>query len=308
MHTAADVVARLRATGELWEPAPGLVALRGETLRLYRCLEEMVRLVASRETADEWQLPPALSFETLGRADYFASFPQWLTAAAHLDASEAVLEQIAAAPDPAQAAVSALQPSAIALQPAVCYHVYAALAGTTVLKPRCCTASGTCWRHEAGRFAPLERGWSFTMREIVCVGSAQDVTDFRARGIDAAAALAHDLGLRALLVQASDPFFAPSTRGRALLQRLRALKHELLLPLGDGRSMAAASFNDHAHFFGEAFDIRDGSGAPAASGCVAYGMERWLLAVLVEHGTDPRNWPAQPLQTSNDANHAWLSP
>jgi hypothetical protein len=78
----------------------------------------------------------------------------------------------------------------------------------------------------------------------------------------------------------------------------------LLLPLGDGRSVAAASFNDHATFFGDAFDIRDGAGAPATSGCVAYGIERWLLAVLVEHGTDPRNWPVEPLQEANDA---WLS-
>jgi seryl-tRNA synthetase len=308
MHRAADVVARLRANGELWEAAPGLVALRGDTLRLYRSLEQMVRLVASRERADDWQVPPALPFETLRRADYFASFPQWLTAAAHLDAGDVALEQIAAAPDPARAAVAALQPCAIALQPAVCYHVYAALAGTTAIRPRCCTLSGTCWRHEAGRFAPLERGWAFSMREIVCIGSAGDIAEFRARGIEAACALARALGLRAHIAEASDPFFAPSTRGRALLQRLRALKHELLLPLGDGRTMAAASFNDHAQFFGDAFDIRDGSGAPAASGCVAYGLERWLLAVLVEHGPDARNWPMHTVPTDDEANDTWLSP
>jgi seryl-tRNA synthetase len=300
MYPAAYVVGRLRASGQLWQPAPGMVALRGAALRLYRSIEEAVRRVASRETADEWQVPPALPFETLRRADYFASFPQWLTAAAHLDASDAALEHIAGAADPAAAAVSALRPCATALQPAVCYHVYAALAGTTASVPRCCTVSGTCWRHEAGRFAPLERGWAFTMREIVCVGAARDVADFRERGIEAATELARELGLRPVLEQASDPFFAPSTRGRALLQRLRALKHELLLPLGDGRSVAAASFNDHAQFFGDAFDLRDASGAPATTGCVAYGIERWLLAVLVEHGTEPASWPLQPLQHAGE--------
>lgn len=304
MHTGASVVASLRAAGELWEPVTGLVSLRGETLRLFRSLEEQVRLVASRETAEEWQVPPALSFHTLARADYFASFPQWLTAAAHLDASEAALEQVACAADPAAAAAAALRPSATALQPAVCYHVYAALAGTSVAATRCCTVCGTCWRHEAGRFALLERGWAFTMREIVCVGSAADVAELRERAIEAATGLARQLGLRPVIVQATDPFFAPSTRGRALLQQLRALKHELLLPLGDGRSTAAASFNDHAQFFGDAFDIRDGTGAPAASGCVAYGIERWLLAVLVEHGTDPRNWP---LQQQAERGAAWQS-
>ena len=295
MHTAASVVGELRAAGELWEPAPGLVALRGETLRLFRALAEMIRLVARGEAAEEWHVPPALTFDTLARADYFASFPQWLTAAAHLDASERELERVAAAAQPAAAAVSALRPTATALQPAICYHVYAALAGTQLDEPVFCAAAGTCWRHEAGRFAPLERGWAFTMQEVVCVGCAADVAAFRTRGIDAAETLARRLGLQPVLAQATDPFFAASTRGRALLQRLRALKHELLLPLGDGRTLAAASFNDHAQFFGDAFAIRDGSGAPAASGCVAFGIERWVLAVLVEHGTDPRNWPVQPL-------------
>jgi seryl-tRNA synthetase len=307
MQRAASIIAALRASGELWEPAPGLIALRGETLRLFRALEELIGHIVSRETTDEWHVPPALPFDTLARADYFASFPQWLTAAAHLDASEAVLEQVATAADPARAGVSALRPTPTALQPAVCYHVYAALAGTRASETRCCAVAGTCWRHEAAGFTPLERSWAFTMREVVCVGVAADVADLRARGSAAAIALARELGLRPVLMQATDPFFAPSTRGRALLQRLRALKHELLLPLGDGRSTAAASFNDHAQFFGNAFDIRDGTGAPASSGCVAYGIERWLLAVLVEHGTDPRNWPVQQPAGAADRSAEWLS-
>jgi hypothetical protein len=76
------------------------------------------------------------------------------------------------------------------------------------------------------------------------------------------------------------------------LQRIKGLKHELTLVFPDGRSLAIASFNDHQRFFGEAFDIRLASGEHAASGCVAFGIERWLLAILATHGTSPSDWPA----------------
>jgi hypothetical protein len=32
-------------------------------------------------------------------------------------------------------------------------------------------------------------------------------------------------------------------------------------------------------------------GTPATTGCTAFGVERWLLAVLVEHGVRPLGWP-----------------
>lgn len=153
------------------------------------------------------------------------------------------------------------------------------------------TAHGSCWRHEGDRMSPLERGWAFTMRELVQVGSPSRVDAFRRRGVEIGIALARDLGLEAEIVEATDPFFAPTGRGQRLLQRLKGLKHELVLPIGGGRTVAAASFNDHGLFFGDAFDIRLHDGTTAASGCVAFGVERWLLAFLVAHGPDAEGWP-----------------
>jgi seryl-tRNA synthetase len=305
MNTATQVTNELRRRGELWEPLPGVVALRGDALRLLQRIDEELRALSALERADEWAVPPALPFATLARADYFASFPQWLTAAAHLSTDPRVLEAVADSPDPACSAAAALEPQPVALQPAVCYHVYAAHAGTTLTGVRICSVCGTCWRNEADGFTALERGWAFTMREIVCLGAPVDVTEFRARGFAAVTDLAYRLGLHARLEQASDPFFAASTRGRALLQRVKALKHEVMLPIGDGRFTAAASLNDHAGFFGAAFDIRLPDGMGASSGCIAFGVERWLLAVLVEHGSDPRNWPLQTTFSVAEMRSAW---
>ena len=44
-------------------------------------------------------------------------------------------------------------------------------------------------------------------------------------------------------------------------------------------------------FFGDAFDIRLEDGTAAHTACTAFGLERWLLAVLVRHGPDAAAWP-----------------
>ena len=120
------------------------------------------------------------------------------------------------------------------------------------------------------------------MREIVCIGADGDVEEFRQRWMVTASAFAESLGLTTEIVAASDPFFAPTGRGKAALQRIKSLKHEMVVHFPDGRPMAIASFNNHEHFFGEAFGISVESGGTAASACVAFGIERWLLAVLVD--------------------------
>ena len=96
-----------------------------------------------------------------------------------------------------------------------------------------------------------------------------------------AQSVANRLGVRGEIAAAEDPFFAPTARGRGLLQRIKGLKQELRLDVGDGDTVAAASFNLHERFFGAAFDIRLPDGSPAFSACVAFGLERWLLASLV---------------------------
>ena len=283
-----DVISTLRERGELWESARGLIGLRGPTRELMRAISSALAELAREETSDEWDVPPGIALETLERAGYFESFPQWLTVASHLSDDESVLERIASSASPASEARRSVEKPDAALSPAVCYHTYKALAGRCLTSPTLMTAEGVCWRHEGDRLTPLERGWAFRMREIVCLGTEADVEEFRQRWIVNASAFAESLGLVTEIVTASDPFFAPTARGKAALQRIKSLKHELVVhfsPPG-GRPMAIASFNNHERFFGEAFNISLDTGETAASGCVAFGLERWLLAVLAADRAD----------------------
>jgi seryl-tRNA synthetase len=291
MLSPEEVIRQLRERGSLWEVAPGVSGLRGPVVSLLREIEAALADLARAETSNEWVTPAGVSFETLERAQYFASFPQWLTAASHLSGDEAALQHIAASASPGAAARSSLEPADVVLPPAVCYNTYASYADSVIASPIVMTAQGTCWRYEGERLAQLERGWAFTMREIVCLGAQSDVKEFLDRSVDRVSTLERVLGINCEMVAASDPFFAPNARGRAALQRIKGLKHELVFRFPDGRPLAIASFNDHELFFGDAFKISLPDGSPAWSGCVAFGLERWLMAVLVTHGVEPSGWP-----------------
>ena len=302
MRNASDVVRGLRERGELWSTAPGLTGLRGHTLALFHRIAHRIRALVSAETDAAFAAPPGLPFSVLERASYFDSFPQWLTAAAHLGGEAGVLEGVARARHPGALAATKLAPADAALSPALCYHAYDLYAGRTLgADPTLLTTCGTCWRRES-RFEPLAREWAFTMLEVICIGSSSDVSSFRNRWIDRVARLAADLGMKPAIEPATDPFFAPTSRGRELVQRLKSLKDELLLPIGPDARVAAASFNHHETFFGSSFGIVLPDGSPAASGCIAFGLERWTLAFLVAHGLEPHAWP--PLEPPERATGA----
>ena len=284
------VIATLRARGELWDAVPGAVGLRGSARGTFDLLDRALGRLARQLAPDEWRVPSALPFGALERAGYFASFPQWLTCAAHLRDDEASLERLASSPDAAASAPHACAAASAALPPAICYHAWNALADRVLSSPQLLTAQGTCWRHEGTATEPLARGWAFTMREVIIAGSPAHTTSLREDAGAMALALAQSLGIDARWKLATDPFFAPTARGQALLQQVKGLKRELVTRLPDGRDLAIASVNDHETYFGERFGIALPDGRAASTSCVAFGIERWLLALLCAHGAEPAQW------------------
>jgi seryl-tRNA synthetase len=175
------------------------------------------------------------------------------------------------------------------LPPATCYRLFQALQGTSLEGPMVVTLAGPCFRREA-RYDAARRN-AFTMREVVSFADGERVS----APVDAMAAaslrVARGLGLDARLEEAEDPFFAASGRAKRLLQRLLRLKVELVAPAAGG-SLAVASFNLHQDFFGTRLGIRLGGG-PAWSGCAAWGVERWRLALEERWGPEPARWPKE---------------
>lgn len=276
-------------SGDLGHRGRGLTVLSGELLGLDRQLDRVIVAWAERLGAREYRFPPCIEARHLARLDYFRSFPHLATFPATLDGARENLETFSrSGPVAADGHVELgrLAPVEHVLTPAACYHVYVELEGQRLDAPELITTRATCFRNEAS-YAPLERQWSFSMREIVCLGSAAEVEDFIARATRMLDDFVADTGLPVAWQPATDPFFAPGSNPKYLFQKLEPVKHELVF----GGDLAIASTNFHRDYFGEAFDIRR-AGTPAFSGCIAFGMERWLAAFLRHHGETPESWAA----------------
>jgi seryl-tRNA synthetase len=272
----------------------GQVSLAGPALAAKRAIDAAVLSVArTRFAAVEQDHPALLDPNVLVRCGYLGSFPHSISLVSHLtedfDAIEsfrrANLESDAiAVPEP-----RALTSTDAVLRPAACLPVYrsfegASLAGTAV------TTCGHCFRYESGNMEGLRRLWDFTMREIVFVGSAAYVEGQRVGLVDAVAELMEEWDLGYRLASASDPFFATVRATKALYQRSRALKYEMLVEVGSA-TIAAGSINFAGTLFGDAFAIKTDTGEVATTACIGFGLERLVYALFSQHGFDARRWP-----------------
>ena len=289
----ASPVDALARRGDLAVIGAGRVALSGLALDVARAVDHTVAKWATTLGAVERSYPSLIDFDVLARAGQAESFPQHLTQVCHPEEPKATRD------------LDAIE-HRHALAPAVCYHVYPEWQAKALgERPVLLTAVGRCYRREGGSHVPLERLWEFSMREIVVLGTRDQVEDVRQALVRQVSELATTLGVDGAIVLATDPFFTTGDEGRRLMQQAGALKYELQLTIdAGGRGVATASFNHHHDFFGGRFDITLSTGAPAHSGCVAFGLERWVLALLAQHGVEERRWPDAVRQWLDDARTA----
>lgn len=279
----------LRRIGLIWREG-GQVSLRGPLRELAERVD--AALLALAESAwgaePEWH-PAAMTALRLQRVEYLHSFPQQATFPVRLEPDEANLDAFRAGPivDAATGhlALTRLAPTAQVLTPAACHHLYTAHEDEQLSAPLYLTTRNTCFRQEE-RYVPLRRQWSFSMREIVCLGAPGEAAQFFEAGQRAVGRLLDELGLPFAWAGATDPFFRPADNPKYLMQRLSPVKFEAVY----GGDLAIGSANLHYEHFGAAFGIsRDG--AAAHSACIAFGIERWLFAITDHYGTDPAQWP-----------------
>jgi len=265
----------------------GQVTLSGPLQRLATDLDAAFLHLARSWAAVEERHPPTIPAAELHRIEYFESFTHLATFTVALDADEENLEAFSRQPlgDDGVVALRRSRPVTDVLTPAACYHVYVHHQGEALDTPLYVTTRNTCFRQETS-YEPLRRQSAFDMREIVAVGTRDEVVRFLGETTALVDRLLVALGLEIEWRVATDPFFQPARNPKYVLQRVQPTKHEAVFA-GD---LAIASRNLHEQHFGAAFDLQRGDG-PAASGCVAFGLERWLYAVVATFGPDPAAWP-----------------
>jgi seryl-tRNA synthetase len=271
---SVDPASRRDSPDELFSTSDGMATLTESGCLIYKKLEAIFLEWASVTNASSIRYPALIRVSDLDRLNYFRNFPHLVFCVSAMD--EAARADHGRRPDDiCSLDHSELENAEFCLPPAACYNVYLSLRGKALARSQHVTTTGACFRNE-DYYDGLRRLRAFTLREIVCVGDAAAVKShlltYKAMTLEF---LKH-LGLPVTIDKASDPFFdKDGTPARAA--RIFPTKEEILYR----DTLAIASVNYHRRFFGERCEITV-NGEPAHTGCIGFGIERWIQA-LSEH-------------------------
>jgi hypothetical protein len=181
-------------------------------------LEDVVNGLATlisrhREPGTEvLRFPPVMSRRQLERSGYLKSFPHFLGCVCCLNGAEAEIRGTVERFEAGEDWTPALSAADLVLTPAACYPVYPPVAsrGDVPAAGLLFDVASDCFRHEPS--SDLDRLQSFRMREYVCVGTPEQIDDFRRRWIARGQDIAGKLSLPYHLNQASDVVFRPRRR------------------------------------------------------------------------------------------------
>ena len=293
-----DVFEKLLEREMVYEMGEGQICFGEKMISLMDRLDQIIReLTISHFGATEYRYPTLISTKALEKCGYFKSFPHFLMFVTRLhndiDNYREFLDEYKANNGIGSYLLPHCQNVDYCLPPTMCYHTYHQFQNTkhNESENRVITSIGKSFRYESKYHRTLERLWDFSIREIVFMGSRDFVLESRHKFMEASFVLFKKLGLDGHCEVASDPFFcSEDTAAKIFNQRMQELKYELRLKVADNRTIAAASFNFHDHFFGEQFNIKRGDTEWMTTGCIGFGIERLAYAFICQHGLDEVHW------------------
>jgi seryl-tRNA synthetase len=290
-------MSELVARGQINQEAHGIFALGPLVTRLIQYFESRFLELADSFGALPYRFPTLIPARYMERVNYFRAFPHSLSFVTHLredlDAIDAFAQHAACQGEDLNTPPESFAQVQTLLSPAVCYHLYFALADQPVPGGQlAATAVGQCFRYEAINLASLERLWNFSMREVIFVGPKDFVLDNRETARQRMRRTLEEIGLAYRVESANDPFFIGEFRKQAAFQSAFQLKYEIRASLPFKNStLAVGSYNYHQDFFGRSLNMTLPDGSPAHTGCVAFGLERIAFAFLAQYGMERAAWP-----------------
>lgn len=179
-----------------------------------------------------------------------------------------------------------------ALSPSACFHVYEEYKNATLPNNTIITFTQSVFRNE-GRFNFSEYGRmrDYHVREIVFIGDDLFVENSRERMIKASEELIKEMNINATITIAADPFILPKMQKYKKIQMIDKSKYELRMTYDKKNDMSVASFNLHGTAFTSPFNISV-MNKKTVTGCIGYGLERFVLAFLAQYGDNIDKWPA----------------
>jgi len=251
-----------------------------------------VSRISAGDGADQMTFPPVINRRILEKVHYLDNFPHLCGAVYSFFGNELESRKLAEIANEGGDWGSMLKITGVTLSPAACYPVYPTVTGTVPEGGRLFSMTNWVYRHEPS--PEPTRMQSFRVREMVRVGTPDQVVEWRDLWLQRGLGLLRSLGLKAESDVASDPFFGRGGKVLGQSQKEQRLKFEVLVPVISAENPTAlCSFNYHQEHFGSTFEIKTPDGRTANTACLGFGLERVTMALLKEHGFDPGKWPAE---------------
>lgn len=276
---------------------PGVFGRGDEFERVCTGFDRLVDDAVAPDGAERLRFPPLVPKLSIERVGYLKSFPDLIGAVFGFRGDEAEAAEMAQTAWEHGDWSGHLRQMDVTLTPAGCYPCYPAVAARGRLAADGALLDlGPCsvFRNEPSD--DPARLQAFRMREVVRIGTPEQVLEWRERWMRRAQDVFARVELDADVDVANDPFFGRGSRMLAKNQRALQLKFEVLAPIATNAPTAISSFNYHQDHFGHAFGIERHDGEVAHSACLGFGLERVAMALMRRHGTDVGSWPSDVMR------------
>ncbi|MEE0930048.1 MAG: hypothetical protein UIM53_03530 [Acutalibacteraceae bacterium] len=257
----------------------GYICYREGMEKLYSDLDSVFISFLKDEKYKVYNIPAMIEGRVLKKCGYFESFPDQISAVGYIDD-----EKIPEIMSGKEINESCIKLHDRYLTPSACLHIYPMYEGKEITENEIITTKARVYRCEKSGFEDMTRLWDFSVREIVFIGSEEFVKEHLNTLKEKTLNFAKKISKDANLVVAHDHFYKGQRNDiKAKIQEKNELKFELKIPIGD-REVAVASFNFHNGHFSIPFNFDNNR--KIVSGCVGFGMERWVAACMENNISD----------------------
>ena len=271
--------------------APGMVILKKEALGIYDFFDNCFKQIVKSYNFEYRKMPVMLPINTYLDTNYLKTSPQYSIFCSFINESISSYENLPKKIENGQV-TEELKVPCYALSPSACFHLYEELRNKRIPRGKIYTFRQNVFRNE-GRLNWKEstRYLDYTVREIVFFGTKEEVYDIREKLLSKTIDILKKYNLISTIIVGADPFVIPEMQRYKDIQKRNRVKYELRINTADDKTTACASFNLHGTHFTKAFNISVENVENTYSGCIGFGLERWVYCFLAQYGTDLKNWP-----------------
>lgn len=260
---------------------------------LFDLFDSMFRDIAYELGAIEKLYPVLLPLDEYSMTGFVRKTPQYAIFCSTVNENLRDLERTDAAMHDKKVKEIIKEPR-FALSPSACFHTYIEYKDKTLKDNTIVTFRQNVFRNE-GRlnYNEIGRLCDYHVREIVMIGSNEFILESRNKIMQKSKELMSKLQLIGDISLASDSFVVPKMQMYRKIQHIDKSKYEMHLNISPDKSISTASYNLHGKAFTDPFNISVENCEDTVTACVGFGLQRWVLAFLLQYGLNEESWPEE---------------